>query len=150
MNGRHHVFVFDIDGTLSDCGHRVHHLRGDGPKNWDAFYAGMLDDAPIEHAVHLCQRLYPDVVFLTGRPEEYRDMTRDWIAQYIGHGATAHRLFMRSTGDYRDDAIVKLELIASMRSEGYEVIMAFEDRKRVVEAYRANSIPCAQVAPGDF
>jgi hypothetical protein len=147
------VYVFDIDGTLSDCEHRTHYLRGPGPKNWDAFFAGMADDAPIEHMARLCQELYPRVVFATGRPEEHRKTTLMWLRRYVGSLNVLHGtcpIYMRKTGDYRDDSIVKIELIEAIRADGYEVIMAFEDRKRVVDAYRAAGIPTAQIAPGDF
>ena len=32
--------VVDLDGTLADCTHRLHHIRGRRRKNWDAFFAG--------------------------------------------------------------------------------------------------------------
>ncbi len=32
--------IFDIDGTLSDPTHRLHHVKG-GAKNWPAFFDEM-------------------------------------------------------------------------------------------------------------
>ena len=32
--------ICDIDGTLADVQHRLHHLEGD-PKDWDGFFAEM-------------------------------------------------------------------------------------------------------------
>ena len=43
--------IFDMDGTLSDPSHRLHHL--DGEKDWKAFHDGMIDDAPNEGVVEL-------------------------------------------------------------------------------------------------
>ena len=37
------VCIFDIDGTLANCDHRLHHIQ-DKPKNWDLFYNGCMDD----------------------------------------------------------------------------------------------------------
>lgn len=31
------VYVFDIDGTLADLTHRLHHIQKQ-PKDWDAFF----------------------------------------------------------------------------------------------------------------
>jgi hypothetical protein len=31
--------LVDIDGTLADCTHRLHHIQKQ-PKDWDAFFAG--------------------------------------------------------------------------------------------------------------
>ena len=88
------------------------------------------------------------VVFVTGRPEEYRAPTLAWLAKHVLDDFDS--LYMRAAGDHRDDGIVKVELMNLVREAGYEVLLAFEDRTRVVEAYRAAGIPCAQVAPGDF
>ena len=42
------VVIFDIDGTLSNPAHRLHHVTGLGPKDWTAFFATMADDAAAE------------------------------------------------------------------------------------------------------
>jgi hypothetical protein len=57
---------------------------------------------------------------------------------------------MRKAGDHRDDDILKIELLAEMRRDGYTPIMVFDDRNRVVKAWRSAGVPCAQVAEGDF
>ena len=60
------------------------------------------------------------------------------------------KLYMRKEGDFRPDAKVKEELLNQIRSDGYEPILAFEDRQRVVDMWRRNGIQCCQVAPGDY
>ena len=45
---------------------------------------------------------------------------------------------------------MKEELLAQVKADGYEPILAFEDRERVVDMWRRNGIQCCQVAPGDF
>ncbi len=47
-----HVYVFDIDGTLADITHRLHFIQGE-KKDWDAFFAACIDDAPIGHMLDL-------------------------------------------------------------------------------------------------
>ena len=51
---------------------------------------------------------------------------------------------------HRADDILKIELLDQIRADGFSPIMAFDDRDRVVAAWRAAGVPCAQVAPGDF
>ena len=57
---------------------------------------------------------------------------------------------MRKTKDYRDDGVVKLELLEQIRKNGFNPVIAFEDRDRVVKVWRDAGLICAQVAPGDF
>jgi len=141
------VWVFDIDGTLADCDHRLHHIKKD-PKDWRAFFALVSDDAPIPHVVRLANALRMDagLAFISGRSDECRDETRRWLDFHVGSGP----LYMRKAGDYRDDSIIKIELLCDLQRDGFSPIMVFEDRTRVVAAWREIGIPCAQVAPGDF
>jgi len=40
------VVIVDIDGTLADVQHRIHHIKGPGKKNWIKFFRGAPDDQP--------------------------------------------------------------------------------------------------------
>jgi hypothetical protein len=95
-----------------------------------------------------------EIWFFTGRPEEYRKLTSDWL---IKHTNVVHdevhngQLVMRATGDYRPDYVVKQEMVDRMLIEDRRRLVAvFDDRSQVVEMWRRNGINCFQVAPGDF
>ena len=143
------VYVFDIDGTLANCEHRLHYIRKT-PKDWPAFYADTHLDAPISNMTRLIKDLMRNpavmIVYATGRGEESREATQEWLDRY----AYVAPLFMRPAGDYREDGIVKIEMLEKMRAEGLEPQIWFEDRKQVVDALRAAGVLVAQVAPGDF
>jgi len=148
-----HCYVFDIDGTLADCSHRLHHIQKQ-PKDWDAFFDAVLDDKPIEHMANLAITLFQthNIAFVSGRSDVCKCDTALWLHRHILPTVTLSplNLYMRKAGDHRDDDIVKIEMLAQLRADGFEPIMVFDDRKRVVDAWRAAGIPCAQVAPGDF
>lgn len=57
---------------------------------------------------------------------------------------------MRAAKDYRDDGIIKIELFALMREDGYDPKIAFDDRDRVVKAWRDAGLTCFQCAEGNF
>jgi hypothetical protein len=87
------------------------------------------------------------LVIVTGRSASVKKETERWLENHlIGWDA----LYMRPVGDYRNDDILKIEILAQMRKDGWEPIMVFDDRNRVVKAWRAAGVPCAQVADGDF
>jgi phosphoglycolate phosphatase-like HAD superfamily hydrolase len=142
-------YIFDIDGTLADCSHRIHLIEMT-PKRWDEFFALCSMDRPIAHIIELARVLSKSgagIVYVSGRSDQCRYETEAWLR---AHKVPAGPLYMRKRGDHRDDDIIKLELLEQLRADGFDPIMAFDDRNRVVAAWRSAGIPCAQVAPGDF
>lgn len=144
------TIVFDIDGTLASNDHRKHHLEK-RPKDWDAFFADQHLD-PVNEDIREINFLFAtasdrDIVICTGRGEEYREVTEAWLRV---NNIAYDRLYMRKHGDRRGDDIVKLEMLAQMRADGFEPFMVFDDRNRVVNAWRSAGVRCLQVADGDF
>ena len=142
-------FIFDIDGTVADNKHRAIHLEG-RPKRWDLYNATMADDPPINHIVEVAKSIKSaggTIVFCTGREEPFREITQAWLNNVMPF---FEGLYMRAEKDYRPDEIVKLELLNRIKADGFNPLMAFEDRNKVVAMWRSNGVPCAQVAPGDF
>lgn len=142
--------IFDIDGTLADCTHRQHHLTGPGKKDWDAFYAAMHADEPkldiLQVALAFTEFGF-SILLCTGRPESYRETTLAWLKQ---HRIAYDALFMRKDGDFRDDTIVKREMLGAIRERGYTVTLVVDDRDKVVKMWREEGLTCLQCAPGDF
>lgn len=146
-------FILDIDGTLADGSHRLHLITEHTPKRWDEYFDLCDGDSPIEHMRHVTQALEARfvTVFVSGRAERCREKTQRWLAEHgFYSGRYPLRLYMRPDGDHRNDDVLKIELLGKLRADGFEPIMAFDDRDRVVQAWRNAGVPCAQVAPGDF
>lgn len=43
---RRFAIIVDLDGTLCNLDHRLHHVRKEGKKDWDGFFAGISQDSP--------------------------------------------------------------------------------------------------------
>lgn len=146
-------YIFDIDGTIADGTHRLHYIEKT-PKDWDAFFDACPADKPIKHMHRLMDDLnnYGTViVYVSGRSDRVRKQTEEWLFQNDFPPVTGlNRLYMRKAGDYKQDDLLKIELLAELRADGYEPTMVFDDRSRVVKAWRAAGIPCAQVVDGDY
>jgi len=141
------IVIFDIDGTLADVSERIHHVSKK-PKNWNAFFAGMAQDKAIHSMVRLCNLLYDSgiqIVLCSGRSEEHRQQTVEWLAQ---QGVNYHDLLLRKEKDRRSDTEVKRELLAALDKS--KILFVVEDRSRVVEMWRSEGLVCLQCAPGEF
>jgi hypothetical protein len=141
-------YIFDIDGTLADNSHRTHHLVRQ-PKDWDAYHALVAHDTPHNHVCQLAHVLAREsaIVLCSGRHDGQRDVTEVWL---VANDVPFRGLYMRKEGDHRPDYIIKRELLDQIRADGFEPIMAFDDRNSVVKMWRDAGVPCAQVAEGDF
>lgn len=144
------IILFDLDGTLADCTHRQHHLRSEGQKNWKQFFKECHLDTPIEHAIRVLHSLRANgyqIWITSGRSDEVRAETEEWLAAY---DIDYDRLIMRRAGDHTDDGTLKPSWLENGTIPKDQVLCAFDDRNRVVKAWRATGIPCFQVAEGDF
>jgi hypothetical protein len=140
--------IVDIDGTISDCRNRLHYVY-ESPRNWEQFFAELIDDAPIKPIINLINSFYnPDnceqnIILCTGRPEEHRTATVAWIRF---HGVAYDKLYMRKKGDYRGDSIIKKELLQQMRNDGFNPELVIDDRQSVVDMWRKEGLICLQMA----
>lgn len=130
--------IWDLDNTLADLSHRLHHIRTN-PKDWDAFHKAQEFDLPIAYTCQLfriLQAALPQVIS-TSRPDRTRDQTLEWLQQF---GLVPHELHMRANADRRPDGEVKLEHLQLIK-QNYTPLFAVEDRPSVVRMWRANGVP---------
>lgn len=158
--------IFDIDGTLADLKHRRHFISG-AKKNYDAFFDAMEDDTPIASVCMLAEGIAfltsdasmlshdypPDVaIFIcSGRPDSHRRQTENWLDENVSRLYNASEaVLMREAGDHRSDVVVKREMLAGIRGQGYEPLFVVDDRQRVVDMWREEGITCLQCDASDW
>lgn len=144
------AIIFDIDGTLAirDTG-----PDGRGPFEWDRVGEDTVN-RPVMTVAQMLAFAAPffadmEILLFSGRDERARYPTQLWLDEHLGYEA---KLYMRSEGDNRRDAVVKKEMLDGAR-ELWDIIAVFDDRNRVVDMWRDNGITCMQVCSredGDF
>ena len=141
--------VVDIDGTIANGEHRVHHLLQE-PKDWDSYFSKCDGDKPIRGIVDIVKTMGVMgfcVVYCTGRRDSEREKTKEWLNK---HDLPCSTLLMRKTGDCRHDTAIKPELLASVAITPKNTAFILEDRNSVVKKWRELGFTCLQVADGDF
>jgi uncharacterized HAD superfamily protein len=137
--------IVDIDGTLADCAHRLHLVRGKR-KRWGKFFTAASQDKPraevLAHVRELAKQ--HNIHLVTGRPEEYRQQTLKWLAHYR---VPFDSLYMRESGDYRPDDVVKQEILDLCFDKG-QIELVIDDRPRVVRMWRSNGLRVLDVGDG--
>jgi hypothetical protein len=138
-------FICDLDGTLCDVEHRRVWVATH-PKNWDAWNAGIALDKPnfpVLSAINALAAKF-DIVLVSGRGSEHRQTTITWLRENKVKFSSLH---MRREGDQRNDAIVKSELADDIEKT-FEIVGAFDDRKKVVDMWIKRGIFVFDVAQG--
>ncbi|WSY61339.1 hypothetical protein OH799_35425 [Nocardia sp. NBC_00881] len=135
---RRQVVVFDIDGTVSDCRHRLHFL-GLKPPQWERFFASSAIDLPLPRGLAIATALGSrcNIVWLTGRPERFRTITMSWLAR---QGLPTDTVHMRSQSDRRPVAEFKMERIAEIADQD-DIRLVIDDDDTVVAALRRGGWP---------
>lgn len=143
------AIIVDLDGTLCDVEHRVHHVQKK-IKDWKSFNELMIHDELNHWCFELMEAMSArgyKIIFVTGRGEANRPSTEAWLSK---HKVVYEHLFMRGLLDNREDSDVKESLYFEMVEELYQVLFVVDDRLSVVARWRKLNLVCLQCAPGDF
>lgn len=138
--GKPPAVMVDIDGTVALHGER-------DPYDPSRYH----EDTPNVAVIEMVRAAYRSgfaVLFCSGRDEDYRDVTEAWVKEHVQ--VTPAGLFMRPSGDRRKDHTVKLDLFDQHIRDAYQVVCVFDDRDRVVKAWRGIGLTVMQVAEGRF
>lgn len=134
--------IVDIDGTVA---------LSKGVRNpYDTTRYHL--DLPNEPVIRMVQEEAYDlerlILFVSGRDAKFHDVSEEWL--YRNVKVPIEGFFMRPEGDTRRDDIVKLELFDKHIRGKYNISRVYDDRNRVVKAWRSINLLTLQVAEGDF
>jgi len=143
------LVCFDLDGTLADVRHRMHHIRPDpavdpvtGKKvkrRFDLFHHACVDDGVVEPVAYFYRKFVADpdvtVVVLSGRDHATYYKTVDWFSR--NDLPLPDELLLKQGDQHTPD--VEQKRVQADRLEakyGRPIDMVFEDRDRVVSMWK--------------
>lgn len=136
---KQNCYIFDIDGTLAK-------MNGRSPYD----YSKVHTDIP-NHNITMINRLLAQsglpIIIVSGRTDDCLVETIQWLD---ANAIKYNKVFMRASGDLRNDAVVKKEIYDNKIKDKYNVLAVFDDRNRVVDMWRSLGITCLQVDYGNF
>lgn len=131
------IAVFDIDGVVADVRHRLHLLERQ-PKDWPGFFAAAVRDTGLATGLDRVRAAAAEheIVWLTGRPESLREVTRQWLDE---RGLPGTELIMRGRRDFRPAPVLKLAELTTLRPRQVELFV--DDDAKVVAAAAGAGFP---------
>lgn len=143
------MYVFDLEGTLSDCRHRLHLLPSKEEKikcnrQYDAyekFHSKFMDDPVRENILRLYNICAAKgrIIILTGMMEKNVRRAEKWL---YNNKIRYDELIMRRENDFSTSPEYKLR---ELRYSRHRATMVFDDRVDVVDHLLTHGIPAIVV-----
>jgi phosphoglycolate phosphatase-like HAD superfamily hydrolase len=121
------IVIADLDGTIALIAHRRHWLDADrhpeltSDERWRKFFAESVNDQPnwpVIYTLQALQRAGYYIHVFSGRSDEVREQTIDWIEAFDVH---YDHLRMRAADDFTPDEELKRQWIEEydlLKSDG--------------------------------
>jgi hypothetical protein len=146
------IIICDIDGTLADVTHRRHYVQGD-KKDWKSFFAEIDKDilrADVADQVMKYEGEGYEIFLVSGRSEDYREVTEAWLERQFKGYRFYKALFMRGSNDGREDTEIKKKIYEDYFKK-YNVHEVIDDRPRVIKMWLEQGLNVRDVGDGvDF
>ena len=131
--------ICDIDGTLAHNygGRNIYDLTRVKEDTPDPLVCAVLDGLDSTFGID-----YLDIIIVSGREDDCRKETEEWLY----HNMIPYKaLYMRKSGDKRDDAIVKEEIYKEFIEPEYCVLGVIDDRNKVVRMWEKLGVKVMKV-----
>ena len=141
------IIICDLDGTIADNSQRPSY----------GFDAKLIrKDAPIQPVIDIVNNHYTlyykenyrfnnSVIFVSGRTDDYYGETFNWLVEHTKIRPQDITLYMRKSGDYRKDTVVKREIFFNEIQPYYYVLFTIDDRPSIVNMWYNLGIFCLNV-----
>lgn len=130
-------YIFDIDGTLA-------HVVDRNPFDFSQVGSDRVDLIVAKMVEHIKKEDY--IIICSGREDSCKEETEKWLEQ---HKIYYDDLYMRKSGDFRKDWMVKAEMWRDIQSK-YNIMAMYDDRTQVVDFARKLGFKVFQVENHDF
>ncbi len=128
------IVICDIDGTIANNDHRQHFLEG--KKDWEGFFNCADKDRPIKKIIQEVISFHKkdhEIIFVSGRPELYRTLTKKWLEKFFNFKIN---LYMRRAGDKRNKVLVKQDIFYNeLKIKNTRIEIVFENDKDLAEMW---------------
>lgn len=131
--------ICDIDGTLAHNygGRNIYDFTRVEEDTPDPLVCAVLDGLDSTFGID-----YLDIIIVSGRGDDCRKETEEWLY----HNMIPYKaLYMRKSGDKRDDAIVKEEIYKEFIEPEYCVLGVIDDRNKVVRMWEKLGVKVMKV-----
>lgn len=141
------IVIVDFDDTLSDAGHRKHHVEvKSGKPDFDEFNRRAHFDKPNMDVILKIRQLHKegnDIVIMSGRSDMVKQQAIQWLQQ---NNVPYQRLIMRPASSRMKSTELKKIWLKDIDTK--KVIAAIDDKPENLNMFKAHGIPSYRVRDG--
>jgi hypothetical protein len=131
------AIIVDLDGTLCNTTHRDH-LFQEAKPDLNEIWHQMAYDGVNEWCLNIVKQFAAagyKIIFLTGRGDEARNPTTQWLYRNVGMHID-YDLVMRLQNDHRPNQLIKHDLYMKWLAPTYDVEFCIDDQQSIVDMWR--------------
>lgn len=133
------AIICDLDGTLSIFEY-TNGMKIRSPYDGSKCHLDFICK-PVAEALKAFYKLGYDIIFVSGREEKFRPQTLEFLERVREeYGIEWTNLYMRPSGDFRKDTVIKDEIYSKYIEENYNVLCVFDDRVSVISNWRSKGL----------
>lgn len=132
------AIICDLDGSIAEISHR-------SPYDTAKCFA----DMPVSSVVDIVKMFHRDghkIIFCSGREDTWYELTKDWLDTHVG---IEYELFMRPSGNFTKDALIKETIFNEHIRDKYNVRAVIDDRLQVCQLWYQLGLPLFRVGDPD-
>lgn len=139
------IVLVDLEGTLSDCGHRIHHWQKQDYDTWNELFP---QDKPRPEVIDLVVALAEkyEIYIATAKPFEYYSDVDKWLKKHLPLQTV--EILMRPDGNEQTSPDLKDSWVQALENEGKVIALAIDDREDVIDMYSEVGTPIVDVSRG--
>jgi phosphoglycolate phosphatase-like HAD superfamily hydrolase len=142
------VVLTDLDSTLCNTEHRAHLAVAGNPRHedWIEYSKACVNDEPIPGtlaALKILSKTYP-IFAVSGRNVEAIQETLEWFERIDLEVAFTR---LRRASDDQHNGRYKAAFVRTLRAQGFNPILMFEDHVGVAKLVEAEGVPVVTVKP---
>jgi len=125
------VAVFDLEGTITDCSHRLHHYKKGEYDIWNGkLYLDPVNKDGLKYLIDHYS-LGHKIIVVTAKNESYAKEVDEWIKKMKLH-TTIDKIIYRERLDSRPSVNVKSDILKGLMKK-YEIVASYDDRPENIQ-----------------
>lgn len=138
------MYIFDLEGTLSDSRHRIEHHKNQNWDEWNAQFPADPVRGDIKFLFEVCSQIGPTII-LTSKEERYRADVEIWLSDNDIH---PDLLVMKKTGSKETSPMFKSRMLKYVMLVD-EIKLVVDDRLDIINELSKQGIPTLWVGDRD-